>query len=522
MLRAHRRPSVRALVVSASVLTGTLAACGSGSKGEALEDSAAQRACAALAGHDAAGVEMLAADVVQAEAPVPPYCRVAARVDGRIRMELRFPHPWNGKLHHAGGGGYNGSIPPLTDTSLGALVQGYASVASDSGHQGEPFDASWALDDVRAAQLFGSESIPRVQAVAIQMIRTAVGQLPSRSYFEGCSGGGREALMMAQRHPSLFDGVIARAPAYGWTAAMGAFNRMAKALAVLPGGFSDAKVATLSSAIRQACDAQDGLVDGVVGHPTCLFDPQQLRCAGGSDAAATCLSDGQLAALTAWTTETSFGAGTYRYPGWAWSGQEDHADNWSGWVSGRGNVRLAGQYLLQDTTVKSYLARDPASDSLAYTPFDRDPAALAAMAALNDATEMDLGPFAARGAKLLLWHGSADAVLSPRATTAYFEAVTAAAGGPARAEAFVRYYLAPGVNHCGGGAGADQTDLLTTLDAWVSLGSAPGTLTAYKRAGGNVLFSRPLCVWPRYARYIGAPNDAAAAGRADSFTCAVP
>ena len=150
-----------------------------------------------------AGVEVLAADLVAAEAPVPPYCRVAARVDGRIRMELRFPHPWNGKLHHAGGGGYNGSIPPLNDTSLGALIQGYASVASDSGHQGEPFDASWALDDVRAAQLFGSESIPRVQAVAIDMIRTAAGQLPSRSYFEGCSGGGREALMMAQRHGDI-------------------------------------------------------------------------------------------------------------------------------------------------------------------------------------------------------------------------------------------------------------------------------------------------------------------------------
>jgi feruloyl esterase len=146
---------------------------------------------------------------------------------------------------------------------------------------------------------------------------------------------------------------------------MGAFNRTAKALAVLPAGFGPAKVATLAAAVRQACDASDGIVDGVVANPAaCGFDPLTLRCAAGADTGNHCLSDGQLTVLTAWTAEAGFAGGAYRYPGWGWSGNEDHPDNWGEWVSGNGNVRLAGQYLLQDSTVKAYLAHNLAPRSV--------------------------------------------------------------------------------------------------------------------------------------------------------------
>jgi feruloyl esterase len=162
------------------------------------------------------------------------------------------------------------------------LKRGYATVNSDSGHQGSVVDASFALNDPYAAQLFGSLSIPTVMSTALDMVKAAYGEVPARSYFEGCSNGGREALMMAQRFPNLFDGIISRAPAYNWVGIMGAFNRTAKAVSAPGGQFSDGKLALLARSVRNACDAKDGIVDGIVSNPgfcsTAEFDPASLRC----------------------------------------------------------------------------------------------------------------------------------------------------------------------------------------------------------------------------------------------------
>ena len=382
-------------------------------------------------------------------------------------------------------------------------------------------DASWALNDPQAAQLFGSLSVPTVMAAAAAMVKSVYGAAPSRSYFEGCSGGGREALIAAQRFPALFDGIIARAPAYNWAGLMGAFNRVAKAAAAPGGQVNAAKVATLAKAVRSTCDANDGIVDGVVSNPAaCTFNPAVLRCAGGADTGNSCLSDAQLAVVSSRTSTSVFsGSALYRNAGWNLSGNEDEPDSWAVWVTANGNVKSGLQYLFQDTTVKTYLARNLAADSLLYIPYDRDKAALDSLAALNDATNTNLAGFSGRGSKLILWHGGSDPALSVNATTEYYTGVVTSMGGQAAADAFVRYYIAPGVNHCSGGPGADDADLLGALEAWVEKNAPPGTLTASKSAAGSIAFTRPLCVYPKYPRYTGPANDAAAARLASSYAC---
>jgi len=513
-----------AAAIAASLVS--LTACGGSDDHNAAAPQvpSAAQACATLSGKTIGGATLSAA-AIPASGAIPTYCKVNGTLAPKLNFEIRLPDAWNGKLHYAGGGGYNGSIPGVA-SALNALQQGYATASSDSGHQGSVIDASFALTDTFAAQLFGSLSIPTVMSTAIEAVTAAYGQPPSKSYYEGCSNGGREGLMNVQRYPNLFDGVIARAPAYNWVGFMGAFNRTAKALAAPGGSFSPAKTALLAKAVRDACDGLDGIVDGVVSNPaactSAVFNPASLRCAGGADTGDTCLSDAQLAVVSSWSTEAVFsGNPTFRNAGWSLTGNEDDPGAWSVWVTGNGTVTNALQFLFQDTTVKNYLARDPNANSLTYAPWDQNQNALYAMAALNDATNANILPFANSGAKLILWHGGNDAALSKNSTAEYYNNAVAAVGGQTAADAFMRFYVAPGVNHCAGGPGADSTDLLSALDNWVTGKATPGTLTAQKldAAGGAVLFERPLCQYPKYPRYTGPANDAAAAKLASNYTC---
>jgi Tannase and feruloyl esterase len=508
------RPTHRAALATTALCLLLISACGS------VPAVTAQRACDALSGKTIAGA-MLTAAAVPASGAVPTYCKVNGTIAPALNFEMRLPDAWNGKLYYGGGGGYNGSIPSV---SLPALTQGYATVASDSGHQGSPLSADFALTDAFAAQLFGSLSVPTVMSTAIESLTAAYGAPPSKSYFEGCSNGGREALMNVQRYPSLFDGVIARAPAYNWVGFMGAFNRTAKALAAPGGAFSAAKTALLAKRVRDACDGLDGIADGVVSNQAAcapaLVNAAALRCAGGGDTGDTCLSDAQLAVVASWTTDAVFiGNSSFRNAGWSLTGNEDDPEAWGVWETGGGNVTGALQFLFQDTTVKNYIARDRAADSLTYAPWDQNQNALYALAALNDATNTDIRPFINSGGKLILWHGGNDAALSVNSTAEY-RANMRKAVGPANADASTRFYVAPGVGHCAGGPGADTADLLTALDRWVTKGVAPATLTAEKRdATGALTFARPLCQYPQYPRYTGPANDAAAAKLAANYTC---
>ena len=480
----------------------------------------AQKACGELNGKTVAGAALTAA-MQDAAAGAPVYCKVTGTIAPALNFQISLPEAWNGKLYYQGGGGYNGAITP---PSVPALGLGYAVVASDSGHQGNVLSADFALTDTFAAQLFGSLSVPTVMSTATETLAAAYGALPAKSYFEGCSNGGREALMAVQRAPNLFDGVIARAPAYNWVGFMGAFNRNSRALAAPGGAFSAAKTALLSKHVRDACDGLDGLVDGVVSNQAActpaLANVAALRCDGGTDTGDSCLSDAQLDVVASWTTQAAFtGSPTFRNAGWNLTGNEDDPGAWRTWLTGDGNVTSALQFLFQDTTVKNYLARDRSADSLAYTPWDQNQNALYAMAALNDATNADIRPFINSGSKLILWHGGNDSALSARSTAEYYGNMRSAIGA-ATADASTRFYVAPGVNHCAGGPGADTSDLLTALDQWVTKSAAPATLLAEKRdAQGAVLLSRPLCQYPQYPRYTGPANDAEASKLAANYSC---
>ena len=330
--------------MAASLLMSACGGAGNTASPQATQSGAtspvvsAQMACATLSGKAIGGATLTTA-VIPASATVPMYCKVNGTLAPALNFEIRLPDAWNGKLYYAGGGGYDGSI---TEVVAPPLTQGYAEVVSDSGHQGDGMSAAFALTDTFAAQLFGSLSVPTVMSTALKTVTAAYGVPPAKSYFEGCSNGGREALMAVQRNPNLFDGVIARSPGYNWVGFMGAFNCTAKALAAPGGAFSAAKTALLAKHVREACDGLDGIVDGVVANPAActpkVVNVAALRCAGGADTGATCLSDAQLAVVKSWTTDAVYkGNSTYRSKGYNLTGNEDDPGGFGLWVSGNGD-----------------------------------------------------------------------------------------------------------------------------------------------------------------------------------------
>jgi hypothetical protein len=544
--------STRALVPLAAAMMATLVAACGGNDDDASRPVSAQQACTSLANKTISGAAVVAAAEVAASGPVPVYCKVSAKIEPALNFEMRIPNSWNGKLHYGGGGGFNGFIKAVFDAAggggtdldnhglnLAALSKGYITISSDSGHAGkipgiEAIDASWVPGNPTAERLYADLAVPTVMASAVEMIKTAYGSAPAKSYFEGCSNGGREALINAQRYPDLFDGIISRAPASNFVASVGSFQSNMQLVALNPTlNFTPTKVALLSNAVLAACDGLDGIVDGVVSNPAaCNFNASTarstLRCAGGADTGDACLSDAQLAVVETWNSPKTF-AGTYVTPGWPLTGNESAPGNWNAWLFG------GFQFAFQYGAISGFILRDPATgpvppqDATAVNTLFVDfnapsnAAALGTLSASVDATNADLSPFMNSGGKLLLWHGGTDPALSVRNTTGYYQNVVTTVGGQANADAFVRYYIAPGVNHCHGGVGADKSDLLTALDDWVTQGTAPAALSAAQlAANGSSNFTRPLCKYPQYPRYTGPANDASAAKLAANYTCTTP
>lgn len=492
-----------------------LAACGGSD-----DPAPVTMACADFSGKTIAGAAVTSASVVAATATAPEYCRVQATLATKLNFELRLPSSgWNGKLLYGGSneftgssGGFNGSIPVV---NVAALSAGYASVASDSGHTGSSvIDASWALNDPEAMNNYASESVPRVATAARELVRQRYGSTVQRAYYEGCSNGGREALMAAQRNPDLFDGIIARAPAYNFTGLLLSFQRSAKLLAAPGGGFTPGKVATLANGVLAACDALDGSADGVVSNPAaCTFNPAVLACTGADSDA--CLTAPQLAVVDAWTGDFTVAGTSVAATGFPLTGNETDPATWGPWFLGGGGIP-SYQYLFMIGGVQYMFAKNPLLDPLTYDP-TANLGAVAALTSLANADEPNLTRFKARGGKLIVWHGATDPAISVKGSTKYYTNAVTAAGGQASADEFIRYYQAPGVAHCLGGPGADTVDLLTPLDAWVGGGTAPSTLTASKvnLTNGATIFTRPLCVHPKYPRYNGTGDVNAAA----SYTC---
>jgi hypothetical protein len=469
--------------------------------------------CAALQGQSVEGASISARHVAAA-AGVPEHCEVKGSLPPALDFQLWLPSDWNGKALFAGGGGFDGVIADYT--YLAYATSRYAVIASNGGHTGEVFDGSFALDPVKFDD-FASLSTHRVLPVARALVRAFYGRDATRAYFEGCSNGGREALIEAQRWPEDFDGIIARAPAYDFTELALAFNRHAQQLSQPGASLSDAKLASLGQASLAACDAQDGLVDGVLSNPAaCAFDPAALQCQGAESDA--CLTAAQLASVRTVYSPYVLN-GQKLYEGWPAGGEND-PDAWAAWITGHGTPSAAIGSIFGREFVRYIITQQPSADPLTFQPGDWLPRIQQVSAQLS-ANSADLSGLRARGAKLVLWHGGTDAAISQKGTAAYYDRVVQAAGDQKTADGFVEYFPAPGVNHCQGGAGPDAVDLLSALDAWVERGTPPSSqgLTIRKlNAAGQSALSRPLCKYPRYPRYNGTGDVT----QATSFTCAAP
>ena len=498
--------ATRALTITAAaslLLGGLLVAA------PALALTAAQ--CAALTGLAVPSTTITSATLVAAGGGLPEYCQVQGHVDTEINFELRLPTTtWNGKFYHGGGGGFVGSIPIATT----ALARGYAVVGTDTGHVGgapaAALDGSWALNRPDRQLNWGHRAIHVVTVAAKQIVGAAYGQAPHYSYFEGCSNGGRQAAMEAQRYPTDFNGIIAAAPALDITGLMLGFNWNEQALqgsAAIPPG----KLPVIANAVVAQCDARDGLVDGLVDNPRrCKFDPTVLTCPDGDGL--TCLTPAQVDAVKKVYAGPVNSAGEPLHPGFP-PGAENGGTGWELWISGPGPFGAPLQFIFEDQFLRYFIFSNPAYNSLTFD-FDTDVPLVTATTDLFDATDPDLSAFGASGGKLIMWHGEADHALTVDRTIQYYADVARAMGNKNTIEDFFRLFLAPGMHHCGGGPGLNSFDALTALENWVEGGRAPDAIIA-SHVGAGVARTRPLCSYPKIAAYDGRGdiNDAG------SFTC---
>ncbi|HEV8442596.1 MAG TPA: tannase/feruloyl esterase family alpha/beta hydrolase [Steroidobacteraceae bacterium] len=471
--------------------------------------------CASLAGHETGGARVLTARAVAPDgaASLPAYCELTAEITpvpgSRIGVVARLPENWNGKLLGLGGGGWAGDVT-LARARPG-LRLGYATVQTDAGHQSTGLaDIGWQTNP-EALTDFAWRAVHLTAIAGRQLANDHYGHAARRAYFLGCSTGGRQGLVEAQRFPADYDGIVSGAPVYSFLTQTTMMYH-GQAFSAPGAALTTGKLQWLNATMLAACDAADGLADGVITDPRrCQVAPATLRCALDATADDTCLTIAQAAALErVYASWRNRHGETVAYP--LMRGSEA---GWSRFITTTAPAPDAlptlGNTAGGLATLRGVLLGNPNFDLAQFDP-DADLARLRAssFARAYDATDANLAPFTNRGGKLLLWHGMDDPGPSPWATVDYYEQARRAAHDAARFNSAVRLYLAPGVQHCGGGPGADDFDLLSSLDAWVSSGSPPA-IVAHNRGRQ---FARPLCAWPALPHYKG--GDAADAA---SFSC---
>ncbi len=466
--------------------------------------------CANLVNLGVENTTITSATLIPAGGGLPEYCRVRGHVDTEIGFEIRLPTNWNGKFYFQGVGALAGTIPPPGNRGLAlppeqGLVRGYAVATTDTGHQGNLFDGSWALNNTERQVNYGHRAVHVVTVAAKEVVHAFYGRAPRLSYFEGCSNGGRQGLMEAQRYPTDFNGIIAGAPVLDFTGRTMGSNWNAQALKLAPIPVS--KVAIIARAVLEECDAKDGLRDGLISDPRrCRFKPRRLQCPAGDGP--DCLTREQVRTLRMIYAGPVNSEEERIYPG-SPQGHEDGADGWPRWLTGNGMAPPL-QFTLQDQVLRFFIF-GPSFDTLTFN-FDTDPPRLAPAGEFLNATDPDLSAFRANGGKLIMWHGWADPALTPFRSVQYFLETADDLGRDIDAHGndkdedisqFFRLFMAPGVHHCVGGPGPNAFDMLTPLENWVEDGIAPDRIIASHMTGNMVDRTRPLCPYPQEARYIG-------------------
>ena len=476
---------------------------------------------------------LTASEARPAMAGLPAFCRVTGVIrpttDSVIRFEVWLPaHDWNGRFVGAGNGGFAGSI--WYDELANYLKRNYAVAGSDAGHQGEATDASWAYRHPEKVKDFGWRAVHLTRLRAAEIIAAYYGKHDEKAYFDSCSDGGREALMEAQRFPDDYNGILAGAPANAWSTMLGAAVYVIQARQLDPGAyFSDLKLQSIQKASLEACDALDGVKDGILNDPSkCHFDPQVLLCRG--EETLDCLTAPQIATLQSIYSGAKDRNGDTAFPGFT-PGDEV---GWREWLIGQDPTGPSG-FRYVENYFRYVVTGDPKWNALTADPAQSLRESREKASADLDSTDPDLARFAANGGKLILYHGWNDQAISPWNTIDYYKSVREKMGA-AKAESFLRLYMAPGVEHCAGGPGpsffgqfgletakGSQYGLFDSLVSWVEKGSPNEQIFATKYAPGangapKVVMTRPLCAFPKVVKYSGSgdTNDAA------SFTCTTP
>jgi feruloyl esterase len=475
--------------------------------------------------------------VLGAIAPVDPNAPA-------VNFEVNLPAQWNGKAVQYGGGGSNGVLI----TGLGALrdaradtpvpiARGFATWGTDSGHDNKKLaePRAFALNDESLVNM-AYAAYKKTHDVGRRIATAFYDRAPAKIYYYGGSEGGREALMMAQKFPQDFDGIVSVVPVANYTGGNLVRTKLA-ALQQNGGWINPAKVKTIQSAVNTACDKLDGLEDGVIsayGKCMSVFDPASLRCANGADTSDTCLSDAQIEAdrLVHRPFEYPFAMknGVTNFPGWTYGSEVQQGgmiDSITGTEPPQFPIASEKTQSVAWTNADGFtryvFARDAKFNPLKFSAQDYA-GRIREISNMFDTTDPDLSPFLARGGKLILKGNGADYQRSIMQEITYYKSVVAKMG-QARADEFIRFYTTPGVNHPGNGllsSGAAvpaKVDLLGTLDGWVDTGKAPGTLeqvTLTRQAPYKVTAARPMCLYPAYPRYDGHGD----ANLAASFICA--
>ncbi len=536
-----------AAVLAAAGILGASGEAPAAAGASVARPAQAADACARIAG-SALGLPHTSITVAEAVTPpfTPPetfssrgftvddvsFCRVAGTSSPEAGSEIRFEvwlppaDAWNGRFQGIGSGGSAGAIryPQLAD----AVRNGYAAVATDNGHTSTSgFDGSWSLGHPVRLVDFGYRAQHEATVAGKAVTRAYYGRPADHAYFVGCSQGGHHALMEAQRYPDDYDGIVAGAPANYWVGLMTGELWAGLATTRTPGqDLPREKLPLLGAAVLEACDAIDGLEDGLIDDPrACDFDPGVLECDGGDGA--DCLTAGQVAAARAiYAGPVRPSTGEQIFPGYP-PGSEwfEAPDGRGGWGRYWAGIERPGGSTAD--FMRYSVFEDPDHDLTGFD-FDDDwvlannrPLGAGADDTLGsalNAVDPDLSAFKARGGKLISYHGWADALITGYYAVEYYESVMAALGGPAETADFYRLFMAPGVAHCRGGPGPDRFDAVTALERWVEDGVAPDRMVASKVMDGEVTRTRPLCPYPQVARYTGSGSIDDAA----NFACVAP
>jgi feruloyl esterase len=454
---------------------------------------------------------------------LPAHCRIDGMMDRRtgtdsktygIRFAIALPENWTGQYLQQGGGGLNGSVGEPTGAQAAgdqpALARGFAVATTDTGHQssGGAFDGGF-MQDQQAALDFEYIANGRVAVLARQIIENYYGRPPAHTYFVGCSTGGREAMLMAERYPLYFDGIVAGSPAMrtghsnlATRSVTVALNRVAPkgsdGRPVPGGGLSDGDRKAIIAKILDVCDARDGIKDGMIFDVTgCTFKPADLQCSGAKMDG--CLSKEQVDAISTAFAGPKDSRGNQVYPGFFFDTGITTSGGGIPGLLGSGNSPLGPPTTAVQQDIDAEAAR-----------VNSNPTAI-----IGDSwTWTNLSSFSSHGGKLIFYHGVSDPWFSAKDTIDYYMRMTAANGGDAKVQGWSRLFLSPGMGHCGGGsASLDTFDFLSAAVNWVEKNSAPDSVTATGRAFPGR--SRPLCPYPQHAQYNGSGNPEDAA----NFTC---